>query len=148
MPCVGDNNSLQETPYIISSKNPKTGAFSIATLPRTQCDRLFYEPRADVSAYVGESDVTIGVFGAYKSLSLRFDGDMSGVRVYGADLLAFADCEISHSKMTDITDKVKIVGDTIVFDGELIEKVGKALQSAGDRSSAGMVVSCVRRTQL
>ena len=117
-------------PFLAASKNPLTGAYSIAALDRTTGGKtLGYFP-ARGSAHVGEP-FDIGVFGRYESLTLEFDRDISGKRVLIQDL--FSD------NAEDVTAGVQRVSGRLVIPGEIINRLCER-QSPGDTSAPGIVM--------
>ena len=134
-----DNECLQK-PFVVASKNPN-GAYSIATLPRTTENEKFIEYKCAVTAEAGDDTHPIGIFGRYEKLTLSFDRDLSGKRIYACDILAFADGEFGDiAKMTDITEKTELKKNTLSLSGDLLWKTGTQLQSDGDRSSPACVL--------
>ena len=125
-----------EPPFVIASRHPN-GTVTIATLGRTLCksvtDRSYALPLADITLQVGKLTGLVGVFGRYKSLTLIFDTALAGKTVLAQDILSL------HS--TNITDKVKASGNSLTIPGELIEKIGLAEATPGDKSDPGMVLS-------
>jgi hypothetical protein len=125
-------------PYVIASRNPN-GAVSVATLPRISSERGFYHPLVDVTLDVHTLDAPVGVFGSYRSLVLRFPGDVSGRRVLAQDL--------AGDEAIDITGQVVCQGREITIDGKLIDRIGRLDATPGDLSEPGLVVKFVPKDQ-
>lgn len=115
-------------PFIVASKNP-SGAFSIVTVGRTM-GRDYFIPKCDITADSGDSD-TIGVFGEYRTLTLRTSFDKIS-RVLMQDL--------ADNCAYDITDSVTFDCGNLTIPGELIGKIGTSTQPDGDTSEPGVVV--------
>ena len=127
------------TPYVAASVNPYTGAVSIGAFVRTIDPNKEVSGLADVTVHVGSTEVPIGVFGMYHSLTLEFDADVSsGVEVYARDLLS-DDAE-------EITALVKVDGNSITIDGTLLRRIGKSARTAKDSSQPSLVLSVVPRS--
>jgi hypothetical protein len=127
-----------ELPYVIACRNPN-GAVSVATLSRISSKRGFYHPQADVTVDVHTLEAPVGVFGSYRSLVLRFPGDMSGRRVLAQDL--------AGDKAVDITGQVACNGKEITIDGKLIDRVGRLDATPGDLSEPGLALKLVSEDQ-
>jgi hypothetical protein len=127
-----------EVPYVIASRNPN-GAVSIATLPRLDAKRGYYFPLADVTVALGSADQPVGVFGHYKSLTLRDAGGRSGLRILAQDLAA--------DSSVDITARVTFRGSDVVIPGTLIDAIGCSARSPGDVSDPGLVLVFTHRAK-
>ncbi len=124
-----------ELPFVIASRNPN-GAITIATLGRTICtsstDRKYWTPLADITLDVGKLTGPIGIFGYYKSLTLTFDAPLTGRTILAQDIL--------DTQAKDITAQVIIQGNTVKLPGKLIEQIGLAKATSGDKSDPGLVI--------
>ena len=69
-------------PYTLCSHNPN-GTYSIMTAGRT-LNRSYFIPRCSITAEISNAE-TIGIFGEYQSLTLRFDGP-APAKVFMQDL--------------------------------------------------------------
>jgi len=118
-------------PYVIASRN-LNGAVAIATLPRISTGAGGYFPLADVTLEVPELNVPIGVFGKYRSLTLKFPQDLGTCKIYAQDL--------AGDKPIDITDKVKRKPNEITLPGRLIDEVGLSAATPGDLSEPALVL--------
>ncbi len=135
-----------EAPFVLTSVNPITGAFAVATVARCMDDG-FYFPQADVRADGALADKPVGVFGHFRSLSLHFDRPITGMKVYAQDL--------AKDEAIDITDRVTIgggkymlpdaviEGNVLTLDGKLIDELGKNDDPA-DESAPALVLSLVK----
>lgn len=117
-----------DMPYVVAARNPN-GAYSIASLGRTR-ERRYWIPRCDITLNVGESRL-IAAFGEYGSLNLR-TSLFSVSSVWMQDL--------AGDTAYDVTDRVEWLGDMIRIPGELIKKIGTAVQPDGDTSEPGVVI--------
>jgi hypothetical protein len=122
-------------PYVIASRNPN-GAVAVATLHRISPGRGAYYPLADVTVDVPDMFAPIGIFGKYRSLTLRFPADPSQYKIYAQDLAA--------DTATNITKKVTHSAGKITLSGDLIEKIGLAAASPGDLSEPALVLKIIK----
>ena len=119
-------------PFVCVSTYPN-GPTGIATDGRVSPEKRWFEPRAKVTVKIKDASQPIGVVGRYKELVLEFASSLEGVEyIWAQDLL-------DDSSM-DIKSKVKIVGNTISFSGDLIDEIGLSAASPGDLSVPGLVL--------
>ena len=124
--CIG------EPPYVLASRFPN-GAICIGTEGRVKPGESWYYPKADVTAEVGALNSLVGIFGYYASLTLVFENPVpQNAKIWAQDLLA--------TKATNISDKVKIDGNSITIPGKLIEAMGTSENDEGDISAPGLVL--------
>jgi hypothetical protein len=116
-------------PYVLVSRSPN-GSVSIATIGRTR-DRTYTTPKARVTQNVGNA-TTIGVFGVFAQLTLRFKDPIDHCQVLAQDL--------AGNDPTEITAQVAIGGTSLALPGELISKVGLSAAHADDLSEPGLVL--------
>ena len=119
-----------EPPYVVASRNPN-GATAVATLPRCADDKTQY-PLADVTLDVQDADRPIGVFGEFRSLTLRFSHALASPRVWAQDLLA--------DEARDVTKRVRFADRSMTLDGALINEIGRAAATAHDPSGPGLIL--------
>ncbi|MHC4158529.1 MAG: hypothetical protein ACYSSO_05555 [Planctomycetota bacterium] len=119
-------------PYVIASRHPN-GATSVAALPRISTGAGPYFPLADVSIEIADSAAPIGIFGRYKSLTLKLPAEPGSCRIFAQDLAA--------DSALDITDSVKVEGNAITLCGKLINGLGLAAASPGDLSEPALVLA-------
>jgi hypothetical protein len=119
----------QTIPYVLASRS-QNGPVAIAVIGRT-LDRSYVTPKARVTQDVGHAD-TIGVFGAFGKLTLRFDQPLGQCQILAQDL--------AGSQSVDITPEVSIDGNALALDGVLISKIGLAAASHDDLSEPGLVM--------
>jgi hypothetical protein len=125
-----------EPPYVLGSLHPN-GSVSIGTLGRLSPERGCYFPEADVSLKTGRITGNIGIFGYYKSLTLVLDQPVGEVRIWAQDL--------AGDSAVDITSKVLVEGNRLVFPGDLIKNIGLSAATPGDLSDPAMVVEISRK---
>jgi hypothetical protein len=135
MPLPDVDSGRGPAPYVICSHNP-SGAISVATLPRISTGKGPYLPLVDVSIEVGDGKSPIGIFGKYRSLTLKLTEDPGDCKIMAQDL--------AGDRAIDITAKVKREGKTITLSGELIDEVGLSAASPGDLSEPGLVLAIKR----
>lgn len=125
-------DSGDDIPFLTASRNPN-GAISIAAYARTHTN-TGYKPVKSAKVTLNAGDLTgkIGVFGYYGSLSLTFNQDLSGKKIYAQDILA--------TQAQDITSEVQINGNTLTIDGTLLEEIGRSAGTEGDSSEPGLVL--------
>ncbi|MCP5534298.1 MAG: hypothetical protein H7A48_14100 [Akkermansiaceae bacterium] len=119
-------------PFVCASTYPN-GATGIATEGRVRPDERWSEPRAKVRVRIQDASKPIGVVGRYESLALGFAGPLGGLEhVWAQDLLA--------TESEDILPHLSVEGDTLVLSGDLIDRIGSAAATPGDRSAPGLVL--------
>lgn len=105
----------EHTPFVLCSKNPDTGAYSVAALSRTAPGRIKYRAPADVTIMGVGLDAPVGIFGSYRTLSIAFESTLGEKRVYLQNLLSDKDVPI------DVTDHAHIEGNVLTLDGAFLE---------------------------
>ncbi len=126
--------SAGEKPFVLASRHPD-GAFAIGTMPRTAPGRQSFTPPASVEADEVSADASIGVFGRFASLTLRFNRPIEGKRFYMQDLLSDEADEITH--------EVKVNGHVLTIPGEIITRIGlsaKTLPCDSSEPGARLIV--------
>ncbi len=125
-------------PYVAASLNKETGVYTIATLPRT-IDGVMNctTPAVDVAAGGLSADKCFGVFGVYNSLTLEFDRNIEGMRLFGGDIL------LDEQKDLTDCDGVKIEGNRLFLDGEFLSRIGLEGAAFHDLSDPGSVFKLV-----
>lgn len=120
-------------PFVIASRYPD-GAFAVSSLSRTLAeDRQDVRIPAGVCVSGASAAKPVAVCGVYDALSIRFDGNIEGKRVYAQDLLA--------DEASDCTADVVIAGDTLTLKGGWISEVGLAAKSnPADVSDPGLIL--------
>jgi hypothetical protein len=110
---------------------------SLVRLPRNVC-RVPDKPLAvshalaDVTLDIQNPDRPIGVFGEFRTLTLRFSRALVSPRVWAQDLLA--------DEAQDVTDRVRFTDRSMILDGALISQVGLAAATAHDPSGPGLIL--------
>lgn len=120
-----------KSPYVVCSKFPN-GNYAVATLMRTDSIHGFENPLGEVSIKC-TTKATIGVFGNYKSLTIRFEKSIRNYRVLAQDL--------AGDKAIDITDLIERKANKITLSAEIINSVGLSAASLGDLSQPGFILS-------
>lgn len=121
-------------PFVLASKNPKTQAYSVATVQRTvDPNTNIYFP-ADVTVTEGEIDAPIGVFGIFNSLTVEFLQKIpENAKILAQDL--------TTDEAKDITELVKLNGNSLTLDGKLLRVIAKGDKERYDDSAPAVVVS-------
>lgn len=117
-------------PFILASRYPN-GAVAIASIGRT-IGRAYLTPRADVLLKVEQNDKPFGIFGHYNSLTIQVEKPTSFSKILAQDL--------AGDTPTDITKWVTRKGNKFTVPGSVIDKVGLAAASKGDKSEPGLVL--------
>lgn len=125
-------------PFVCASKNPETGAYAIATIARTVDPNSDITALADIEFAVGGADALIGIFGYYASLTLKYSESLEGRRIYAEDLLS--DVNAADAAL-DITDEVKIDGNTVTLGGRLLRRIGLSARSNSEPSVPSLVLT-------
>lgn len=121
-------------PYVIASLHPNDSV-AVATLPRVEADGGFSYPLADVTLTLEALRPLVGVFGRYRSLTLRTPGLGKAPRILAQDLAG----ETPH----DITSRVSVTATEMVIPGEVLHPIGLEAAHAGDISAPGVVLRFV-----
>lgn len=122
-------------PFVIASKNPKTGAYSVATVSRTINPSVGVIGSADITFKVGSFEATIGVFGYYNSLTLVFDEPIGNAHIYVQDMMA--------DEAFDVTEKCRIDGTRVIMDGDNMRLFGTSARSDDDKAEPSFLVKIV-----
>ncbi len=113
---VESRDETGEVPFVLTSKNLVTGAYTIAAVTRTIEERGKCIPLARVSTEGASADAPVGIFGKFAELNIGFDRDITSSRIYAQNLLA--------DTAEDITSKVEISGNTLKLSGDCIMQMG------------------------
>jgi hypothetical protein len=124
----------KESPFVAASRHPN-GAVAVATLPRISVERGIHLPLADVTIDIGDGSAPLGVFGMFRSLTLKVSGGLRSRRVWAQDL--------AGDLATDITDEVKAEGDAVKLRCPMTCEVGLTATTPGDMSNPAMVVKLI-----
>lgn len=123
------------TPFVVASRNPRTGAYSIATIKRTINPNSGIIAPADIT-FQTEIASPVGVFGYYNSLTLVFDEPIGSARIFVQDLMA--------DMAEDVTDKCKIDGARVTFDGDDMRLFGTSARADEDKAEPSFLVKIVK----
>lgn len=120
-------------PFVIASKYPE-GPLAVATLPRTlDAEHINERIPSDVFVSGASADQPLGIFGVYHTLTVGFDRDLAGKRIFAQDLL--------EAEAHDCTDEVTIAGNKLILDGDWISRTGLAAKKhPNDSSDPGLVL--------
>lgn len=121
-----------ERPAVLASRNPLTGALTVASLPFLTVGKGRHTPPAEISLDAAlEHGTPLGVFGDVKSVTLR-DGT-AGRPVFAMDL--------AGGRMHDITDVCRRTDGFITISGERLSAIGREMNASGDCSSPGVEIA-------
>ena len=118
-------------PYVIAGRFPN-GAAAVAVQGRTTDGQNWVFTPVDVTVALGAAHGPIGVFGRYRTLTLRFDAPLGKTRILAQDL--------AGESAEDITGLVTIKDNLLTLPGALIQRVGLSAASQGDTSDPGLVL--------
>ncbi len=124
------------TPFVVASRNPKTAVYSIATLKRTINPNKDIIASADIVFKVGGFEKPIGVFGYYHSLTLVFDEPIGNARIFVQGLMS--------DEAKDVTEKCRIDGCRITFDGDDMRIFGTESRADDDKADPSFLVKIVK----
>lgn len=119
-------------PFVVASRNPKTGAYAIATIKRTIDPNTNIIGTTDIVFRVGGFDAPVGVFGYYNRLTLVFDQPIGKARVYVQDLMA--------DEARDVTGQCTIDGSRVTFAGNDMRIFGTYSRMDDDRAEPSFLV--------
>lgn len=123
--------SEREPPFVLAGRFPN-GAVAVATQGRTLHGTNWFFPPTDMTLQLGAASGPIGIFGHYRTLTLKSGTPFGKVRLLAHDL--------AGEKAEDITSQVMINGNTLTLPGGLIDEVGLRAASKGDISDPGLVL--------
>ena len=126
-----------ELPFVVAGKFPN-GAVGIATFGRVTNGSDWHTPLADITVDVDGAPGPFGVFGHYKSLTLKLGGEPGHV-------VRFLCQDLAGERSVDITRQVIVNGDSVTLPGSLIDRMGVSAGSLGDLSDPGVVLAIQRR---
>ena len=124
-------------PYLTAFQHPTSAAYALGMLART-VDGVMNNtvPLASVTAYPGNSDQTIGIFGPCRQIDLVFDTPVVDRRVFLGGML--------EAEAADVTSGVSFPSTNVLrIPGSLLGEVGIAGQSADDYSEPASVVRLI-----
>lgn len=122
-------------PFVVASRNPITGAYSIATIKRTVNPNVGIIALADIRFKVGGFDVPIGIFGYYNSLTLVFDKPIGKARIYIQDLMS--------DEAKDVTESCVIDGASVTLSGDDMRYFGTYARSDEDKADPSFLVKVI-----
>lgn len=119
-----------EIPYVLASRHPN-GSLAVSVMPVLDRHRGSFTPTASISLEAAlEPCVSLAVFGVAGSVSLR-DGTC-GARVFARDILG--------GDKVELTPLCRHKEGRIVLPGDLLARIGAALNPSDDDSQPGVVV--------
>lgn len=119
-----------EPPFVAATRYPN-GSLAVATIGRA-IGRTYSTPPADVRIAGALPGRPIGVFGRYKSLSIRFDKAAMPKAVWAQDL--------AGGRSENVMSQVEVKGDVLTLPGSLIDRIGLSARRPGDLSDPGLVL--------
>lgn len=97
------------TPFVLNSKNKVTNAYTVAIIPINK-DNKKYTPLADISVCNADADAPVGIFGKFKTLTIKFNQKIDGRKIYLQNM--------TDTSAEDITDAVEIGENKITIFGD------------------------------
>lgn len=122
----------EEKPFIIASMHPNE-ATSVAILPRFSRKLGKVMPPVKIKLSARLHSPFTGVFGRVDELTITYDGDIFGKKVYVQDLAADAAVEI-----TNVCD---VNGSELTVNGDILDRIGTSANKEGDNSAPGLVIT-------
>ncbi len=120
-------------PFVIASKNADNGVYSIATLRRTVDPNKNIAALADIIFELDDWDHLIGVFGIMNSLELTCERFLpENITVMVQDIMS--------NKAIDVTDRVSITNNSIVFNGIDLRMWGKSGRGVANESEPSLII--------
>lgn len=123
-----------DKPFVLASKNPKTGAYSIATLKRNINPNTDLIVLADIEMKA-EAEFPIGVFGYFGSLKIDFGENIEGKKVFAQDMLS--------DEAVEITDKVEIKGESLYISGENLRLFGSYSRPTNEQTDPSLILKLI-----
>lgn len=120
-----------ELPFLACSRHPRTGAISIAFLPRTCGNRKLFTPKADCCFSMGAFVRPLGVFGEFAELTVCLDEAVTG-RVFLRDLC--------RDDVRDVTELVAADSGKLWIRYEELRSRGWLDNAPGDLSAPGFML--------
>ena len=120
-----------ELPFLACSRHPRTGAISIAFLPRTCGNRKLFTPKADCCFSMGAFVRPLGVFGEFAELTVCLDEAVMG-RVFLRDLC--------RDDVRDVTELVAADSGKLWIRYEELRSRGWLDNAPGDLSAPGFML--------
>ncbi len=121
----------KERPIVVASRNPLTGALSVASIPFMTVGKGRHTPRAEITLDAAlEAGTPLGVFGETTALTLRDKTDRR--RIYARDL--------ANGSAHDITSACRREHAALMLPGDLLAQIGREKNPTNDCSSAGTIV--------
>lgn len=126
----------EHAPFVMASKNPKTKAYSVATVQRSVDPVISVYFPANVTLHEVDISAPLGVFGVFNTLTVEFDMSIKeGCRILAQDL--------TSDKAADITELAKIEGNKLVLSGKLLRYVGKLHRGHNNQSEPSLIMKIV-----
>lgn len=121
-----------DAPYVVAARHPD-GPCALGAFGRVDAVRGWRVPWAEVGIDIGDAAGPLGVFGHFGSLEVRAVGLRPGLRILAQDLLA--------DTPEDITAAVHLEPGRMLLPGTLLDRIGVAAATPGDRSEPGLVLA-------
>jgi hypothetical protein len=121
-----------EMPFVITARFPN-GAVAVCALERTVKINAWLMRSGDVTANTTDAKGPFGIFGHYRNLTLQMSGPLRDARILTQDL--------AGERAEEVTQRVRIDGDTIAIPGSRIDEVGTQAATPGDSSDPGLVLA-------
>ena len=106
-----------EKPYVVCSAHPQTGALCVAVTPRTFGSRIDVAVPAEILLKGKKTDVPIGLFGRFETLSIDFEEKAEGCRVFAQSLLS--------DTAKEVTGLVSLCGNRLTVPGSFMLAIGE-----------------------
>ena len=116
---------------VVASRNPLTGALSVASIPFMTVGKGRHTPAATITLDAAfEAGKVLGVFGEVATLTLR--DETRGKTIYARDL--------ANGAAHDITSACRREHAALTLPGDLLAQIGREKNPANDFSSPGVLI--------
>ena len=123
-------------PFVTASKNPKTGAYSVATIRRTVDPNPYMYFLADVTVKDADVSAPVGIFGIFNSLTVEFNAPLpENAKILCQDMLG--------KSAVDITKLVEIKERSLTLDGKDMRYFGLRERGHNNKSTPSIIIKIV-----
>ena len=121
-------------PFVVASKNPYTGAYSIAAIKRNINPNMEFIAEADIEMKA-EADFPVGIFGYFGSLTIDFGENIEGKKIFAQDLLG--------DTAEDVTERVEISKNKVYISGENLRLFGTAARPTEEQTEPSLLIKLI-----
>ena len=121
-------------PFVVASKNPYTGAYSIAAIKRNINPNMEFIAEADIEMKA-EADFPVGIFGYFGSLTIDFGENIEGKKIFAQDLLG--------DTAEEVTERVEISKNKVYISGENLRLFGTAARPTEEQTEPSLLIKLI-----